>query len=124
MFVQDFIKEDWVARLTIEDLEIMPVRFLNLRDGDRESDILYKLNLKEEEIFIFIHLEHQTKVNFLMPFRVMEYMTRIWRLTNRMNKSVKKNQVNEKDSCCHQFIPSYFMIIKTSGRRRPNSLRK
>jgi predicted transposase/invertase (TIGR01784 family) len=79
MFVQDFIKEDWVKQLSIEDLEIMPVKFLNLRDGDRESDILYRVNLKDEEIFVFIHLEHQAKVNFLMPFRVIEYMTRIWR---------------------------------------------
>jgi hypothetical protein len=72
MFIKDFIKEDWVTRLTIEDLQVMPVRFLNLRDGDRESDVLYKVNLKEEEIFVFIHLEHQSKVNFLMPFRVIE----------------------------------------------------
>jgi predicted transposase/invertase (TIGR01784 family) len=95
MFVQDFIKEDWVAQLTIEDLEIMPVRFLNLRDGDRESDILYKVNLKEEEIFVFIHLEHQTKVNFLMSFRVMEYMTRIWR-----------NWINEQDELTGEEKPS------------------
>jgi predicted transposase/invertase (TIGR01784 family) len=79
MFVKDFIKEDWVSQLTVDDLEIMPVKFLNLRDGDRESDVLYKVNLKEEEIYIFIHLEHQAKVNFLMPFRVIEYMVRIWR---------------------------------------------
>jgi predicted transposase/invertase (TIGR01784 family) len=79
MFVKDFIKEDWVEQLSVDDLEIMPVKFLNLRDGDRESDILYRVNLKEEEIFVFIHLEHQAKVNFLMPFRVMDYMTRFWR---------------------------------------------
>ena len=30
-------------------------------------------------MYVFVLLEHQGKVNFLMVFRMLEYMTKIWR---------------------------------------------
>jgi hypothetical protein len=114
MFIQDFIKEDWVTQLTVDDLEIMPVKFLNLRDGDRESDVLYKINLKEEEIFIFIHLEHQAKVNFLMPFRVVEYMVRIWR--NWIEEQDKQGGTEKPSERKGFLLPPIYPVVFYDGK--------
>jgi len=79
MFVQDFIKQDWVKGLTIEDLKLHPSLFPEILETDRESDVVYKITKDENEIFVFIMLENQSTVDYLMPFRLMEYMTRLWR---------------------------------------------
>jgi predicted transposase/invertase (TIGR01784 family) len=79
MFIKDFIDREWVREISVSDLTLMPSKYIGLRSGNLESDIVYKLKLKEKDAYIFIHLEHQGKVNHLMSFRFLEYMTRIWK---------------------------------------------
>jgi len=79
MFLKDFIKRDWLTAIEINDLKIMPSKYIGLREDCRESDIVYEINHKELKMYIFILLEHQSKVNYIMQFRILEYMTRIWR---------------------------------------------
>ncbi len=79
MFIQDFIDQDWVKSITPDHLELHPSLFPEIMETDRESDIVYKVKNENNERFVFILLENQTTVDQLMPFRILEYMTRLWR---------------------------------------------
>ena len=109
MFLKDFVKRDWVKNIQIEDLQIMPSKFIGLREGTRESDIVYKISHKDLKMYIFILLEHQGKVNFLMPFRVLEYMTRIWR-------SCIKDAGKKKSSTKEFLLPPIVPIVFYDGK--------
>ena len=79
MFLKDFVNKPWVKDISVEDLKLMPSKYIGLRESTRESDIVYEINHNELKMYVFVLLEHQGKVNFLMVFRMLEYMTRIWR---------------------------------------------
>ena len=88
MFLKDFIDKLWVKDISVEDLKLMPSKYIGLRESTRESDIVYEINHNELKMYVFVLLEHQGKVNFLMVFRMLEYMTKIWR--SRIKEAGKK----------------------------------
>lgn len=88
MFLKDFIDKPWVKDISVEDLKLMPSKYIGLRESTRESDIVYEINHNELKMYVFVLLEHQGKVNFLMVFRMLEYMTKIWR--SRIKEAGKK----------------------------------
>lgn len=56
-----------------KDLELVNKSFI-LKDYDeRESDIIYKIKLQEQEIYFYVLLELQSTVDFTMPFRLLIY---------------------------------------------------
>ena len=81
MFIKSFVKQPWVQNLTEANLEYHPSLFPEIIETDRESDIVYKVSdiNNDNEIYVFLMLENQTQVDFLMPFRLLEYMIRLWR---------------------------------------------
>ena len=88
LFLKDFVNKPWVKNINIEDLKLMPSKYIGLRESTRESDIVYEINHNELKMYVFVLLEHQGKVNFLMVFRMLEYMTKIWR--SRIKEAGKK----------------------------------
>lgn len=92
MLLKDFIKEDWVDIVEKSNLELVSSSFVDSIETNRESDIIYKVKLEDEEIFVFILLEHQSKVNYLMIFRVLEYMVKLWRKYIDDNKKISLNK--------------------------------
>jgi predicted transposase/invertase (TIGR01784 family) len=85
----------------------MPTEYLDLIGADRENDIVYKVKLEDEEVFIFIMLEHQSKTNFLMPFRLLEYMVKLWRVY--IDENAKESETK------HFKLPPVFPIVFHDG---------
>ncbi|MCK8825866.1 Rpn family recombination-promoting nuclease/putative transposase [Fuchsiella alkaliacetigena] len=92
MFLDDFIDRDWVFEIDKDDIEVLPTEYIDLIGANRENDIVYKIKLDDEEAFVFIMLEHQSKTDFLMPFRLLEYMTRLWRVYIDENADESENK--------------------------------
>jgi len=80
-FLQDYIAQDWVKDLTIQDIEYLPREFPSFFTTDRESDVLVKIKHPQfnNDLYLIILLEHQSKVHHLMAYRIFEYMALIWR---------------------------------------------
>jgi predicted transposase/invertase (TIGR01784 family) len=92
MFLKDFINESWTEEIKPENIELLPTKFIDLAQGNKESDIIYSVKIEEKELLIFVLVEHQSKVNFLMPFRILEYMVKIWRsYIDKMDSSNQKS---------------------------------
>jgi hypothetical protein len=46
--------------------------------AERRGDILWRVRLEEGDCFVFVLLEHQTRTDYLMAFRLLGYMVHIW----------------------------------------------
>ena len=71
-----------------KDIEKYTRKFVLPELENRESDVIYKL--KNEQIFFLI--EHQTKVDYSMPFRMLEYIVEIMRSAISREKMQNKSE--------------------------------
>ena len=71
-----------------KDIEKYTRKFVLPELENRESDVIYKL--KNEQIFFLI--EHQTKVDYSMPFRMLEYIVEIMRSAVSREKMQNKSE--------------------------------
>lgn len=77
--IKTFVREEWVQEINENDL--IPVnRSYILQDfSEKEADIVYRLRVSETNVIFYVLLELQSTVDYTMPFRLLLYMTEIWR---------------------------------------------
>lgn len=76
--IETFVNEDWVKDLDFESCEPVDKSFISDHYKETGSDIIYKLKLKEKEVYIFILIEFQSKVERFMALRVLNYITNFY----------------------------------------------
>ena len=92
------------AKIKIEDIEKYKSSFINKLFQNREADTVYKM--KDKNIFFLI--EHQTKIDYSMTFRILEYQVnwkkykhrgnnRNTRKSNRKNKRRRQRNFNKNN---------------------------
>ena len=67
-----------------EEIELYNTNFITSKYQNKEADIVYKINGKNA----FILIEHQSKIDYKMPYRLLEYYIEILRSTNLNLKSM------------------------------------
>jgi hypothetical protein len=78
-FLHDFIKDEKLAPLLKdvrpEDLTRLTERFLPLDRPSQDSDCIYKVKIRsyKKPLYIITLVEQQTKVDFNMAFRILDY---------------------------------------------------
>ena len=82
-----FINKTLKTKFIEEELEKYNSSFVNKIFQNREADIVYKLKDKN----IFILLEHQTKIDFSMSYRILEYQMAI------IKSAVDEKKLNTKE---------------------------
>ena len=92
-------------KLTESEIEIYNSSYISERFENKESDIVYKM--KENDIFFLI--EHQSKIDYEMPMRVLNYEIEIMRQALG-NRKIAKNSK----------IPMIIPIVIYTGRRKWN----
>ena len=95
------------AKIEIKDIEKYKNSFVNKVFQNREADIIYKM--KDKNIFFLI--EHQTKIDYSMPFRILEYEVAI------MKSAIDMNKINTKD----YKLPLVISIVLYTGNRKWNA---
>ena len=98
------IKKAVDAKVKSDDIEKYKDSFINKIFQNREADIVYKL--KEKNIFFLI--EHQTKIDYSMPFRILEYEVGI------MKSAIDMDKINTKGYKLPLVIP---IVLYTGGRK-------
>ncbi len=83
------LPERVVAALDLTGLAAAPSRLVDAVLQGRENDLLFTVPLREggSEAIIFILLEHQTRVDGRMAWRVLQYMVRAWDFWQRNTES-------------------------------------
>ena len=104
-----FIKSiiNFKSEITENDLELYKTNFVTSEFKNKEADVIYKLKNKK----IFILIEHQTKVDYSMSYRILSYQHEIIR------SSIDNSKINLKNYNWPTVIP----IVLYTGKIRWNA---
>ncbi|MFR6021539.1 MAG: Rpn family recombination-promoting nuclease/putative transposase [Clostridia bacterium] len=92
------------TKLKAEEIEKYTSSFVNKIFENREADIVYKYKNKN----IFFLIEHQTKIDYSMPYRILEYEIEI------MKSAIDIKKVKNKEYKLPLVIP----IVLYTGKKR------
>lgn len=104
-----FINKTLHLEIKEEKLEKYNSSFITNNLKNQESDIIYKL--KDKEIFFLI--EHQSKIDYSMPYRILEYESEI------MKSAIDYKKLNQKE----YKLPLVITIVLYTGKKRWNAKR-
>ena len=102
-FLQGFVHQSWAKEINQEQLELINKSFIPLDYEQRESDIIYKVQRGNKEFYFYILLELQSSNDFTMPFRLLIYMTELWKYI--FMDATRKEERERKDYRLPAIIP-------------------
>ena len=80
-FIRDYLNVDILKDVQPEDIEDISERFLSMWQENRDSDCVKKIHLSgtagPDALFLIAMIEHQSSVDYDMPFRILRYITHI-----------------------------------------------
>jgi len=88
-FVRDFIKEDFVKDLNLDNMKLLPNDFITEELKSYSSDCLWELNYKKKKLYLIILIEFQSTVHNFMQLRFLNYITQIYLKLLKQNKRMK-----------------------------------
>jgi len=101
--LETFVKEPWVSEIDFENIEKLNKTFISKKHRKHESDLIYKVKLKEQTAYIVILMEFQSTVQPFMAVRVLHYMMSFYLdLINQKSKPKK--------------LPPVFPIVLYNGK--------
>ena len=72
--LESFVPEPWVQTLDFSKAERVEKSFITKGLKEREADLIWKVGLKGEEVYIYLLLEFQSSVDYFMALRVLRYI--------------------------------------------------
>ena len=102
-----FINKTLNLNLKESEIEKYKENYITENLINKETDIVYKI--KDKNVFILI--EHQTKIDYSMPYRIMEYQFKITKSAVDINKLKLKEYK----------IPIVIPIVLYTGRKKWNA---
>ena len=101
-FIKKFVREQWAENIDERNVTRDKKTYITQDFKEKEVDLVYRLKLKDKEVFFYILLELQSTVDYKMPLRLLHYMIEIWR--NYMEEEgYKKNR--KKDFSLPAIVP-------------------
>lgn len=102
-----FINKVLKTKLKEDDIEKYNSSFVNRIFQNQEADIVYKIKNKN----IFFLIEQQTKIDYSMPYRILEYQLEIIKSAIDIEKLKNKSYK----------IPQVYPIVLYTGKRKWNA---
>lgn len=102
-----FINKVLKTKLKEDDIEKYNRSFVNRIFQNQEADIVYKIKNKN----IFFLIEQQTKIDYSMPYRILEYQLEIIKSAIDIEKLKNKSYK----------IPQVYPIVLYTGKRKWNA---
>jgi len=76
-FLRTWLPAELCQVIDFELLEIQPRSYINEVRQESEVDVLFKTTIDGHEAYLYVLLEHQSKPDVLMPFRLLKYVCNI-----------------------------------------------
>ncbi|MEM9445799.1 MAG: Rpn family recombination-promoting nuclease/putative transposase [Verrucomicrobiota bacterium] len=77
-FFKKHLPSELTQHIDWQSLQLEPGSFVDEILKGSESDLLYKVQIKGVDTWLYTLFEHQTQEDKLMAFRLLRYMVRIW----------------------------------------------
>ncbi|GMO49667.1 MAG: hypothetical protein Ta2G_06720 [Termitinemataceae bacterium] len=112
-FLRDFVPVDILKNVSVDDIEDVTTNYPSLEHNEKSSDTVKKILLHSHiandvlPIFVVALLEHQSSINFRMPYKLLFYMVSIW---EQHEKEAQKNGLDpaKKDFKYPPILPLVF----------------
>src|SRR6056297_831667 len=99
-----FVNEAWIHQLDFDTLERMNTSFVTDEFKEKESDMIYRVQINGKDTYIYLLIEFQSTVDRFMPLRMLRYITEFYEY---LVKSQKMKQ-----------LPSVFPLLLYNGDRK------
>ncbi|ACM61542.1 putative transposase/invertase (TIGR01784 family) [Caldicellulosiruptor bescii] len=86
--VRDVIGYSWAKDIQEDSIELANKEFVDEDFLQRRADVIAKAKLKDREVYFYIIIENQSRVDGNMPKRLLEYMILLW--AKKIREGVKK----------------------------------
>ena len=100
--IETFVNQEWVHSLDFDTCEPLNKSFISEHYKETESDLIYKIQFQDREVYIYILIEFQSTVDPFMALRVLNYITNFYMDFLVNNSGVKK-------------LPAVFPIVLYNG---------
>ena len=100
--IETFVNQEWVHSLDFDTCEPLDKSFISEHYKETESDLIYKVQFHDREVYIYILIEFQSTVDPFMALRVLNYITNFYMDFLVNNRGVKK-------------LPAVFPIVLYNG---------
>ena len=100
--IRSFVKTGWAEQVDEASLVRIDKTFILQDFKDKEADVVYKAKLKDQEVIFYVLMELQSTVDYLIPYRLLLYMTEIWR---DIFKNVSENEAKKKSFRLPVIVP-------------------
>ena len=100
--LETFVNQEWVHSLDFDTCEPLDKSFISEHYKETESDLIYKIQFQDREVYIYILIEFQSTVDPFMALRVLNYITNFY-----MDFLVNNSGVNK--------LPAVFPIVLYNG---------
>ena len=100
--LETFVDQEWVHSLDFDTCEPLDKSFISEHYKETESDLIYKIQFHDREVYIYILIEFQSTVDPFMALRVLNYITNFY-----MDFLVNNSGVNK--------LPAVFPIVLYNG---------
>jgi len=77
--LRSFVQGGWAKDVDEAGLIRVDKSFILQDFQNKEADLVYRAKLKDKEVIFYVLMELQSTVDFLISYRVLLYMTEIWR---------------------------------------------
>ena len=101
--LRSFVKEPWVDQIDEKDLRRADKSFIAKDFLEKEADLVYEVNLKGQTVVFYLLVELQRKVDFSMPYRLLNYMSGVWQ--NYLGLAPKADKIGQKEFRLPAIIP-------------------
>ena len=88
--IETFVNQEWVHSLDFDTCEPLDKSFISEHYKETESDLIYKIQFHDREVYIYILIEFQSTVDPFMALRVLNYITNFYMDFFVNNRGVKK----------------------------------
>jgi len=104
-----FATTTWTANISADDMERIDKSFIDREYRKTDSDLIYRLKIKDVDVYFYVLLELQSKVDFTMPFRLLRYMVE---LLNDVFKNTDKNVRKRRNFRMPVIVPIILYVGK------------
>jgi AcrR family transcriptional regulator len=99
-----FVDDKMMSRVRPEDIEPVDKSFVGDAFLDRESDVIYRVNVDGHEVYIYVLIEFQSTVDKSIPIRMLHYILGLYDQMYRTSTAGK--------------LPAVFPILLYNGTER------
>ena len=100
--IKSFVKAGWTSQVDEANLVRVDKSFILQDFKYKEADLVYRARLKDKDVIFYVLMELQSSLDYLIPYRLLLYMTEIWR--DVFNNS-SQNEVQRKDFRLPVIVP-------------------